>query len=214
MTAHRRLVRRTVLAATVPVAALLLAACGGDNGSGSGGHDMGSMKSDSSSTATTAAQAGAHNTADVSFAKEMIQHHRQAVEMAAMADGRASSSEVKDLAAKIEAAQNPEIKTMSGWLTSWGEQVPEDMSGMGHDMSSTAPGMMSAGDMGKLEKVSGTVFDKMFLTMMVQHHEGAVAMAKTEKADGRYGPAAKLAGDVITAQTAEIQEMNKMLGKS
>lgn len=214
MTAHRRLVRRTVLAATVPVAALLLAACGGDNSSGSGGHDMGSMKSDSSSTATTAAQAGAHSTVDVSFAKEMIQHHRQAVEMAAMADSRASSSEVKDLAAKIKAAQNPEIKTMSGWLSSWGEQVPEDMSGMGHDMSSTAPGMMSAADMGKLEKVSGTAFDRMFLAMMVQHHEGAVAMAKTEKADGKYGPATQLADGVITAQTAEIQEMNKMLGKS
>ncbi|MEV0634500.1 DUF305 domain-containing protein [Streptomyces sp. NPDC050619] len=217
MTARRTFVRRTALAATTAVAALALAACGGD-----GGHDMGSMESDSSpSTSTSAsasAEAGEHNKADVDFATEMIQHHRQAVEMADMAAKGASSQEVKDLATKIKGAQDPEIKTMSGWLTSWGEEVPEDMSsgmpGMDHDMSSGMPGMMSGEDMDKLEKASGTEFDKMFLDMMVQHHEGAIEMAKGEKADGEYGPATKLADDVITAQTAEIEQMNKMLGKS
>ncbi|MER5213872.1 DUF305 domain-containing protein [Streptomyces sp. NPDC002838] len=214
MTAHRRLIRRAALAATAGAAALVLAACGGD----SEGHDMGSMNSDSAGpSASASAEAGDHNGADISFAKEMIQHHRQAVTMADLADGRASSQEVKDLAAKIKGAQDPEIKTMSGWLTSWGEEVPEDMSDMGHgghDMSSSMPGMMSGEDMDKLDKASGADFDKMFLEMMVDHHEGAVEMAKTEKADGKYGPAAKLADDVITAQTAEIEQMNKMLGKS
>ncbi|MEU9184689.1 DUF305 domain-containing protein [Streptomyces sp. NPDC048484] len=215
MTAHRKLIRRTALAATTGVAALVLAACGSD-----GGHDMGSMDSDSSpsASASASAEAGAHNDADVSFATGMIQHHRQAVEMAEMAADRASSQEVKDLATKIKGAQDPEIKTMSGWLTSWGEEVPADMSGMeGHDMSSgmpSMPGMMSSGDMDKLGKASGTEFDTMFLDMMVQHHEGAVDSAKTVKADGKYGPATKLADDVITAQTAEIKQMNKMLGKS
>ncbi|NGO09031.1 DUF305 domain-containing protein [Streptomyces sp. HC44] len=216
MTAHRKLIRRTALAATAGVAALVLSACGG------GGHDMGSMGSDSASTSASAsAKAGKHNDADVSFATEMIQHHRQAVEMADLAADRASSQEVKDLATKIKGAQDPEIKTMSGWLTSWGEEVPEDMSGMegmeGHDMgdmSSDMPGMMSSEDMDKLEKASGAEFDKMFLEMMVEHHEGAIKMAKTEKANGEYGPAVKLADDVITAQTAEIEQMNKMLGKS
>ncbi|TLS41550.1 DUF305 domain-containing protein [Streptomyces montanus] len=216
MTAHRRLIRRAALAATAGAAALTLAACGGD--SDSGGHDMGSMNSDSSPSASASAKAGGHNDADVDFAKEMIQHHRQAVDMAELADGRASSQKVEDLAKKIKGAQDPEIKTMSGWLTSWGEQVPEDMSDaghdMGHDMSSSMPGMMSGEDMDKLEKASGAEFDKMFLEMMVEHHEGAVEMAKTEKADGTYGPATKLADDVITAQTAEIQQMNKMVGKS
>ena len=104
---------------------------------------------------------------------------------------------------------------MSGWLTVWGEEVPADMSGMeGHDMSSGMPGMMSSEDMDNLEKGSGAEFDKMFLEMMVEHHEGAVSMAKTEKANGEYGPAVKLADDVITAQTAEIEQMGKMLGKS
>ena len=206
MTAQRRIVRRTVLAVTVSVAALTLAACGSDgDGKASGGA--------ASATATSS-----HNAADVSFSKEMIQHHRQAVEMAGLAAGHASSAQVKSLATKIEGAQAPEIKTMSGWLTSWGEQVPKDMSGMdsgmGHDMSSSTPGMMSDADMGKLEKASGADFDTMFLTMMVEHHEGAVDMAKTEKADGSYAPATRLAADVITAQSAEIKQMNTMLGKS
>jgi uncharacterized protein (DUF305 family) len=209
MTAHSKLTRRTALAVTAVAAALVLTACGG-----SGGHDMGSMNSDSSPSATASAKDGAHNAADVSFSTEMIQHHRQAIEMADLADSRASSQEVKDLSTKIKGAQDPEIKTMSSWLTSWGEEIPADMSGMSHDMSSSMPGMMSSDDMDKLKKASGTEFDKMFLDMMVQHHQGAIKMATTEKADGKYGPATKLADDVITAQTAEIKEMNKMLGKS
>ncbi|MFI6012194.1 DUF305 domain-containing protein [Streptomyces sp. NPDC051243] len=212
MTAHRKLIRRTALAVTAGAAALVLAACGG------GGHDMGSMNSDSSASATASAKAGDHNDQDVSFAKEMIQHHRQAIEMADLAADRASAQEVKDLATKIKGAQDPEIKTMSGWLTSWGEEVPADMSGMeGHDMgdmSSDMPGMMSSEDMDKLEKASGAEFDKMFLEMMVKHHEGAVEMANTQKAEGKYGAAVKLADAVITAQTAEIEQMNKMLDKS
>ncbi|MDH6627718.1 uncharacterized protein (DUF305 family) [Streptomyces sp. LBL] len=218
MTAQRRLIRRAALAATAGAAALVLAACGGDSDSGSGGHDMGSMKSESAGpSASAAAEGGTHTDADVDFATEMIQHHRQAVAMADLAADGASAPEVKSLATKIKGAQDPEIKTMSGWLTSWGEEVPEDMSsmpGMEHDMSSAMPGMMSSEDMGKLKKASGAEFDKMFLDMMVQHHEGAVEMAKTEKAKGKYGPATKLADDVITAQTAEIGQMNKMLGKS
>jgi uncharacterized protein (DUF305 family) len=217
MTAQRRLIRRAALAATAGAAALALAACGGDSDSGSGGHDTGSMNSGPAGPSASA-EAGAHNDADVDFATEMIQHHRQAVTMADLADSRASSQEVKDLATKIKGAQDPEIRTMSGWLTSWGEEVPENMSaampGMDHDMSSSMPGMMSSGDMEKLEKASGTEFDKIFLEMMVQHHEGAVEMAKTEKSGGKYGPATKLADDVIAAQTAEIEQMNKMLGKS
>ncbi|MFD3375052.1 MULTISPECIES: DUF305 domain-containing protein [unclassified Streptomyces] len=216
MTAHRALVRRTALSVTAGAAALVLAACGSDSSSdsGSGGHDMGSMESDSGPTATAPVKAGDHNDADVDFSKEMIQHHRQAVDMAELAADRASSQEVKDLAAKVKGAQDPEIKTMSGWLTSWGEDVPEEMSGaMDHDMASAMPGMMSGTDMDKLEKASGAEFDTMFLTMMVEHHEGAVEMAETEKADGEYGPATKLADDVVTAQTAEIKQMNKMLAK-
>lgn len=209
MKAHRKLIRRTALVAATGVAALALVACGG------GGHDMGSMDSGSSSSATTApAKAGDHNAADVSFSKEMIQHHRQAVAMAELSATRASSTETKDLATKIKGAQDPEIQTMSVWLTSWGEEIPADMSGVSHDMSSGMPGMMSTDDMDKLETAEGAEFDKMFAEMMIKHHEGAIAMAKTEKADGKYDPAMNLADDVVKTQTAEIEQMNKMLGNS
>jgi uncharacterized protein (DUF305 family) len=213
MTARRSVIRRTTLVVATAATAALLAACG----SAGGGHDMGSMGSSSSSptaSATSSTQAAGHNGADVTFATEMIQHHRQAVEMADLAATRAASPEVKDLATKIKGAQAPEIAAMSGWLTGWGEQVPEDVTAMGHDMSSSdMPGMMASGDMDKLTAASGAEFDTMFLTMMVGHHEGAVEMAKAEKAQGSYGPAKKLADDVVTAQTAEIAQMDKLLGK-
>ncbi|HET7720127.1 MAG TPA: DUF305 domain-containing protein [Acidimicrobiales bacterium] len=213
MTAYRGFFRRAALTVAAGAAALVLTACGGDGD----GHDMGSMNSESGSPkagSSASAKAGGHNKADVGFAEEMIQHHRQAVEMAELAESRAAAQEVKDLATKIKGAQDPEIETMSGWLTAWGEKVPEDMSGMGHDMAAAMPGMMSGEDMAALEKASGAAFDKKFLELMVEHHEGAVEMAKAEKSDGKYGPALDLADDVITAQTAEIQQMNKMLDKS
>lgn len=192
-------------------AALVLAACGSDNGSDTG---SGTQTSASASAEDTA---GAHNDQDVSFAQDMIPHHQQAIQMSRMAASQASSAEVKDLAARIEKAQDPEIETMSGWLESWGEDVPSSMPGMDHggdSGSSDMPGMMDTEDMDELMEASGKGFDTMFLTMMVEHHEGAVEMATTEKDKGQYGPAKELADDIITAQNAEIEEMNKLLGKS
>ncbi|MFJ8537150.1 DUF305 domain-containing protein [Streptomyces sp. NPDC093591] len=216
-TRTRTLTRRACLAATAVTAALVLAACGGDDGPGTA---SGARTSPSAS-----ADAGAHNDQDVSFAQGMIPHHRQAVEMADMAAGRASSAAVKDLASRIREAQDPEIRTMSGWLKAWGEDVPSAAPGMdhssghsgGHSGSSGTEGtagMMDQKDMDELMKASGKAFDTLFLTLMVEHHEGAVEMARTEKAQGRYGPATKLADAVVSAQTAEIEEMNKLLGKS
>lgn len=211
MTVRSSLIRRTALVASTAVAALALAACGGSGGSG---HDMGSMDSSlsPSTTATASTSDGAHNAADVAFAKQMIPHHRQAVEMADLAATRAGSSDVKALAAKIKGAQDPEIRTMSTSLTSWGEQVPAEMQGM--DMASGMPGMMSMDDMDKLKKASGAEFDTLFLRMMVKHHEGAVEMANTEKSKGQYGPTKDLANAVVTAQTSEITQMKRLLGKS
>jgi len=212
----RTLTRRAVVTAASVTAALVLAACGND--SGSSGGDAGS---DSSASSSSSASAGAHNAQDVSFAQGMIPHHMQALEMAKLAADRASSAKVKDLAARVEKAQDPEIKTMSGWLTSWGEDVPtssdstaESMPGMDHSGGSAMPGMMDGSDMDELEKASGADFDTMFLTMMIDHHKGAVDMAGTEKSKGEYGPATSMADDIVTAQTAEITEMNKLLGKN
>ena len=203
MRSTRTVIRRACLAAVAVSAALTLTACGGDS------DDSGSAASSPSVSAETSA--GTHNAQDVSFAQGMIPHHQQAVEMAGLAADKASSPEVKDLAARIEKAQGPEIETMSGWLRTWGKKVPEAMPGMDHSAHSGMAGMMDSADMEKLGKASGKDFDSMFLTMMVEHHEGAVEMARTEQAKGKYGPAKELAAKVISAQTAEIAQMKKML---
>lgn len=190
--------RKTLTAAVLSASLLTLAACGNDDDTDSG------------------AGAGAgHNDADVTFAQQMIPHHQQAIEMAGLASTRAASQEVKDLAADIEAAQDPEIETMTGWLEDWGEDVPDEaMAGMDHgDMSSDdMAGMMSEEDMTALENSSGAAFDQMFLTMMIEHHEGAIAMAQTEQSDGEFPDATDLAEDIETAQTEEIETMQGLLG--
>ncbi|WP_329440242.1 DUF305 domain-containing protein [Streptomyces canus] len=195
--------RTTRFAALTVSAVFALAACGG-------GDDSGSAASSPSVSAETSADA--HNAQDVSFAQGMIPHHQQAIEMAELADGRAASTQVKDLAARVEKAQGPEISTMTGWLKSWDEKVPESMPGMDHSGMEGMAGMMDSADMAKLKKASGKDFDSMFLTMMVEHHEGAVEMATTEKAKGQYKAATAMAGDIVTAQNAEISEMKKLLG--
>ncbi|MGV2920553.1 DUF305 domain-containing protein [Streptomyces alfalfae] len=203
-----RLRRATTAVASAGVAALVLAACGGSDGDSSPGHDGHGSKSPA---ASAPAEKGGHNAADVAFAKGMIPHHRQAVEMAGLAPSRAGSTEVKKLAGEIKKAQDPEIKTLSGWLTSWGEEVPAKgaMDHSAHGMG----GMMTPEEMDELKKASGKAFDTAFMTMMIKHHEGAVTMAKTEKAKGAFPDAKKMADAIIKSQTAEIARMNGLLGK-
>ncbi len=149
------------------------------------------------------------NDADVAFAQDMIPHHQQAVEMARLADERAGSDAVRDLAADIEAAQDPEIETMTGWLEEWDAEVPDSsMEGMDHsDMS----GMMSTADMSGLEGSSGPEFDQMWLTMMIEHHEGAIQMAQTEQADGANDDAVELAEKIEQTQAAEVDQLEQLL---
>ncbi|MFE9503371.1 DUF305 domain-containing protein [Streptomyces anthocyanicus] len=212
MIRKRSLMRGTAAVAAAGAAALVLAACGGSgDDDGSAGHGGHAATASSSAPASASASQGQHNAADVAFAKGMIPHHRQAVEMADLAPDRAQSAEVKKLAADIKKAQDPEIKTLSGWLTSWGEEVPAE-GAMDHSMHDMA-GMMTAEEMTELENASGKAFDTAFMEMMIKHHEGAVDMAKTEQADGAYGPAKKMAGEIIDSQSAEIEQMNELLGK-
>lgn len=208
MNSKHSLVRRTAAVAAAGAAALVLAACGG-GGDSSAGHDGHNTKSPS---ASASASQGQGNAADVTFAKGMIPHHRQAIEMADLAPSRAESAEVKKLAADIKKAQDPEIRTLSGWLTSWGEEVPAE-GAMDHSMHGGG-GMMTAEEMQQLKDSSGKAFDTAFMEMMIKHHEGAVEMARTEQADGAYAPAKEMAGQIITSQSAEIEQMNKLLGKN
>ena len=209
---------RHALTSTVSVAAALaLAGCGGSSSTGSSGSSdhstMAGMSSTSTSTASSAAgsQDTAHNQADVTFATNMIPHHQQAVEMAQRALKQGSNAQVKALATDIQAAQDPEIQTLSGWLTAWGQPVPTPMAG--HDMSQMGgmDGMMSAQEMQQLQAASGATFDRMWLQMMTRHHQGAVAMATTETQQGQSADAKVLAGQIITAQNKEIATMAQLL---
>lgn len=176
--------------------ALVLAACGGSDSKGSS----------SSGSAD-------FNDADVTFVQGMIPHHEQAVEMADLALENGTSADVKALAEKIKGAQDPEIETMKGFLKDWGKDESEgsdDMGGMDSSGDSAEMGMMSDDEMADLEAASGAEFDTMFLEMMTKHHEGAVAMAETEQADGKSADAKDLAGRIIKAQKAEITEMKAL----
>ncbi|MFD9723351.1 DUF305 domain-containing protein [Streptomyces sp. NPDC059072] len=218
MSTNRSLIRRTAAVVAVATASLVLAACGSgkDDTAGHGGHGDRTPTAAASAPASASAGQGGHNAADAAFAKGMIPHHRQAVEMADLAPSRAESAEVKQLAEQIKKAQDPEIKTLSGWLTSWGEQVPAegamDHSGHGAGGDGGSGGMMTAEEMDQLKQASGKAFDTAFMRLMIKHHDGAVAMARTEKADGTFPEAKTMADAIITSQTAEIDRMKGLLG--
>ncbi len=151
------------------------------------------------------------NAADIEFAQGMIAHHEQAIEMAEIAldPNAGASAEVVDLATRIQAAQDPEVELMTGWLTAAGESVTMDTSD-GHDMSSME-GMMTADQMDELAAMTGAEFDQMWLEMMIAHHEGAISQSETVKADGSNADVLLLADQIITAQQAEIAEMQALL---
>jgi uncharacterized protein (DUF305 family) len=208
----RTTLRRAALAGAAITTAFVLAACG----STSGGHgSMPGMGNGASSPAGGAS--AAFNDADVTFAQLMIPHHRQAVDMAALADTRATDPQVKQLAGQVKAAQDPEIQTMTGWLTAWGKPTtaPSGMPGMdmGGASHGAMPGMMADADMAKLKAASGKDFDKQFCTMMIAHHQGAIQMARQEQTAGANPDAKALAGRIITGQQAEIDTMNTILAR-
>lgn len=181
------------------------------------GMDMGSTDSSMSGTSTTLnIPAGADfNATDVAFAQGMIPHHGQAVQMADMALETSTNADVKALAQQIKAAQSPEIEQMTTWLTDWDQPIPDPNAMMDDNMDHSGgmmmSGMMSTADMARLGNATGTDFDKMFLEMMILHHEGAIEMAEQELAEGKYQPTKDLAQAVITGQQAEIEEMNTLI---
>ncbi len=151
---------------------------------------------------------------DVSFAQQMIPHHQQAVEMADLALSRETSPEVKKLAEQIKAAQGPEIEMMSMWLQSWGAPMEMGEDHSGHDMGGMdMSGMMSDDDMQALADAQGAEFDRMWLEMMIAHHQGAISMAEQVKAASSNADVTSLAGAVMTGQAEEIDTMQKLLAQ-
>jgi uncharacterized protein (DUF305 family) len=206
--------RRTILAGAGAAAALVIAAgcSGGDSGPEQSGHAT-------STSATAQAAADNHNDADVMFASHMIPHHEQAVGMSDVVLAKGGiDPRVTDLAADIKAAQAPEIKQMQDWLDQWGNPpMPPMATGEGHGghdmeaMSGDGMGMMSDEEMTALKNANRVEAGRLFLTGMITHHEGAIAMAQTEIEDGKFAPAVELARAIVKTQQQEIDTMNGIL---
>lgn len=209
-------VKRTIVIAAVAVAALVAGGCSSDDDSGGmSGMDMGSDSSESTPTSADSPVIPADaefNQADVDFAQGMIPHHAQAIEMADMAIAQAESPEVIDLAERIRAAQDPEIEQLTLWLEDWGQDVPDREMSMSADMDGMSmDGLMTQDQMDEMAAATGAEFDQMFLDMMIVHHEGAVAMAADEVAEGKFSDAIEMAQAIIDGQSAEIDEMEQFL---
>ena len=168
----------------------------------------------SHSSSATVPEDATFNSADVDFARGMIPHHRQAIEMADLVPSRGASPEVAALARQIAAAQGPEIEAMTSWLRAWDQIVPVDagMDHSSHDMGAM-DGMMSADDRERLGGANGATFDRMWVEMMIVHHEGALTMAQREVADGKDPAALALAQSIIESQSAEIAAMRSLLAR-
>jgi uncharacterized protein (DUF305 family) len=171
-------------------------------------------------TSTTSAPATPPNPADVHFMTGMIGHHAQALVMAGWAPSHGASASLRTLAERIINEQRDEIATMQHWLRDRGLPVPEakpgpmrmTMNGMEHEM--LMPGMLTDAQMRELDAARGAEFERLFLTYMIQHHQGAVTMVRTLfDTDGAAQDQAvfKIASDVSADQTSEIARMRKML---
>jgi len=184
--------------------ALVVPACS----STTGDHSASSRPSDQP---LVTQQPAGYNSDDVAFATTMIPHHRQAIEMAALVPDRTDNAAVKKLAADIAATQQPEINILNVFLVQWNEN-PDTDTGTGHGGHGQMQGMVDDATMARLKSLSGAEFDTLWLESMIEHHRGAVEMAKAELANGENVDAKRMANDIVTTQEAEIGQMKQMLG--
>jgi uncharacterized protein (DUF305 family) len=158
--------------------------------------------------------------ADVEFMQGMIMHHAQAVEMTALIASHTENKELRSLGARISSSQSDEIKLMQRWLAARGERISVDTPGM--DMSRHSshqqlmPGMLTPEQMEALRKAKDAEFDHLFLTGMIQHHDGALTMVKDlfdTAGAGQDADVFNFATDADNTQRAEIKIMQSMLDK-
>ena len=155
-----------------------------------------------------------HSPADARFMQDMIPHHHQAIEMAALVADRTNRPELLDVAGRIDASQADEIDFMQQWLRNRAERVPDPTEHDAMHTSHTMAGMASPEQMAQLAAAEGTEFDRLFLSLMIAHHEGAVAMVEEllEQPGSAYDPVLyEFTSDVTNDQTAEIERMNALL---
>ncbi|HMA02198.1 MAG TPA: DUF305 domain-containing protein [Gemmatimonadaceae bacterium] len=148
--------------------------------------------------------------ADVRFMQGMIAHHSQAIYMSRMAESHGASPRLLKLAKKIDQSQVAEIRIMRGWLHENGQFAPDTSSWRTMHMA----GMLTDAQLRELDAATGPAFDRAFLTMMIQHHEGALQMVNDLLATPGAGQEVNVnvfANDVVSVQTAEIGIMRQML---
>ncbi len=161
-----------------------------------------------------------HTAADVHFMTGMIHHHAQAVLMAGWAVSHKAGPSLQRLSERIAVAQQDEIALMQNWLRSKGEPVPDAspgamtmlMNGIQHEM--LMPGMLTDAQLRQLDAARGNDFDRLFLTFMIQHHQGALTMVDAlfgSEGAGQDEVIFRFASDVYADQTTEIDRMEKML---
>lgn len=198
---------RTLAALSIASLSLAAAACSTDENN--------NANATTETTTTETSDHGDHNDSgtdaefndtDVEFNQMMIAHHQQALDMAALIDGRTDNPDILQLGTTIEETQAPEMEAMQARLDEWG--VSDDHGHGGHE---EMDGMLDEEQMTALSDASGTDFDRLFLEGMIEHHEGAIEMAQDELDNGVDDQSRQIAEDVITAQEAEITEMNEML---
>lgn len=147
--------------------------------------------------------------ADLRYVASMIAHHRQALDMTALAPERASNDTVKGLASRIHDTQGPEIGAMEQWQRQFAEKAPaHGHSGtLPHVDHATMPGMATDEELAALAAARGPDFDRLFLRLMIAHHEGALTMALDLLSKGTDVRVEEMANDVVASQSDEIERM-------
>ena len=154
------------------------------------------------------------DSAEAGFARDMIVHHAQAVEMAEIVRDKTESEEVRILATDIALTQQAQIGQMQGWLAVWGLPVTRTepaMSWMGHPTEGRMTGMATPEEINRLRNASPEEADAMFLRLMIPHHEAAIPMAEAILEKTGRPEVEELAGAIVASQRAEIRVMQNML---
>ena len=156
-----------------------------------------------------------HSPDDAKFMQDMIPHHNQAVQMSALVRDRTNRQAILDVAGRIDASQQGEIEFMQQWLRERGEEVPDPTAHHAMHTDHKMAGMASPEQMAELATLQGTDFDRMFLQLMIPHHEGAITMVEEllEQPGAAYDPILyEFTSDIVNDQAAEIERMNALLG--
>ena len=178
--------------------------------SAQGGHDMAGMHK--MGPEIVIPPGARYTKADVEFMQGMIAHHAQAIVMSRMAEANGANPQVLKLSRKIDQSQVPEIQIMQEWLRRYKQFAPDTSSWQHMQMT----GMLTTEQMKELEVAKGVAFDRAFLKYMIMHHEGALIMVKDLFASplaGQEVDVSVFANDVVTAQTAEIGIMRRLLSQ-